>query len=176
MGGDTPDPGEPAKRSKLTNPFVLALIPAVTAILIAVLTIVTKSDSSSSSTHTPPSAPPPTQAESDLGIRVDRDVNAYSDGWNAVFAGALPKSTGLPAKSDYEAALAWASTRGMRSGSASLSVSQALSMGRGTNRKTQLRLSGSGTRTATLRKRRRGETLHSRRPGGRWSPSCRPAP
>jgi hypothetical protein len=112
MGADTPDPIDSTKRSKLTNPFVLALIPAITAILIAVLTIVTKSDSSSSSAHSSSSAPPATQAESDLGIRVDRDVNAYSGGWNAAFDGTLPKSTGLPTASDYEAALAWASTRG----------------------------------------------------------------
>src|SRR5262249_8598061 len=112
MGADTPDPVESTKRSKLTNPFVLALIPAVTAILIAVLTIATKSDSPSSPAHSSPTAPPATQAESDLGIRVDRDVNAYSAGWNGAFDGTLPKSTGLPATTDYEAALEWASTRG----------------------------------------------------------------
>lgn len=52
------------------------------------------------------------QAESDLGIKIDRDIDGYRGGWTVAFDGALPKATGLPAKSDYQAAAEWAFTRG----------------------------------------------------------------
>ena len=101
---DTPDRARREGWSRLSSPFVLALIPAVAAIVVAVITISPKSDS--------PSPPPVTRVSSDVSYRIEPDLNLRGDGWKSVFDGPLPSSSGLPSKDDYAAAYQWASTRG----------------------------------------------------------------
>lgn len=107
--GRPPDDGRPEKgaRSALKHPLILALVPAVTAVVVAVITVTSGGRSSS-----PPAETTPPTRDAEIAYRIERDLNEYSDGWQAAFADRLPETTQLPQDGKYTSLIQWAAARG----------------------------------------------------------------
>ncbi len=99
-------PSAEREQSIWKHPFVLALVPAIAGILIAVITIRGSSDPQSRP------APPPTRSSVDIAHRIERDLDAYEDGWSVAFEGPLPATSQLPSNRTYVSLLEWAVARG----------------------------------------------------------------
>ena len=86
--------------------MMLALVPAITGIVIAVMTIWGSSDPD------PPSVPP-TDGTAEIAHRIERDFNAYREGWSVAFDGPIPNTAQVPtSRNSYVALLEWAAARG----------------------------------------------------------------
>ena len=103
-GSSFPQEPDRPTRSWFTHPLLLALIPAVTAIVVAIVTINANNDSG------PPSAAAPHGP--DVTLRVDRDVDGYDDGWEVAFDGELPSGSDAATSGGSESLYQWAATRG----------------------------------------------------------------
>lgn len=97
---------DPQRHTTWKHPFVLALIPAITAVTIAVINIRSSSPD--------PEPVPVTAAKSAVHVshRIEKDFDAYDDGWSVAFAGPLPSTAQRPVNARYPALLQWAAARG----------------------------------------------------------------
>ena len=93
-------------RSWVTHPLLLALIPAVTAIVVAVITL----DAGGGDSIAP--SPSTAAGGGGLEVRIDRDLDAYHEGWNVAFDEPLPPGGDAATSDGRETLLDWATTRG----------------------------------------------------------------
>lgn len=89
----------------LGHPFVIAALSSITAIIVAVVTLSSQSDSA------PDPKPPNTQG---VAFRVEPDFESYEAGWRVAFDGPLPDTAQYPdgPAADYVSKVKWAKTRG----------------------------------------------------------------
>lgn len=103
------------RRNRLQHPLVLVLVPALSAIAVAIITVAAQSDSSSKSSQTILQTPAPSVKRSPgVSFRLERDWEAYKEGWSVAFENRLPESSQYPVDraSGYVDKLKWASARG----------------------------------------------------------------
>lgn len=96
-----------AKQSRwLTHPLTLVAVPALATILVAVISVRSKSETPEPNRH------PVNKSAGGVTYRVDRDVRVSADGWRAAFGGPLPNTAQLGEKASYTAIYEWAAARG----------------------------------------------------------------
>lgn len=100
--------GEPGGNSKWRHPLTLATIPALAAVLAAVVALLPKCDSDQPSAATTPG----TVSQSGVAFRVDEGGLGPPDAWMLAFDGPLPPLTGAPENRDARDWYSWATTRG----------------------------------------------------------------
>jgi len=111
---DLPEPKENRRWGILRHPLVIAGLSSLTAIVVAVISLSSGSDSPVAPTPAT-SAGPAQQRDGDVSHRVESDLQAYEAGWTVAFEGPLPDTAQYPMVDgdfDYVGKLRWAKTRG----------------------------------------------------------------